>query len=294
MAGSFTVYRVTAPNSKTYIGYTGMSLAERWRHHILRAHEAPIKHPFYAAIRHFGASVFTVEALSTHDTRTDAQKAEEQAISATPLDMRFNLSPGGVADAAFGGKMFWKRINEDPAQRAAYLAKLSRAKLNNDWTDYDVLTEKAAQWRKDNPREAYKLAYRAIRLARQAQQLNKQGSERSLKDRLLWKHNRSAATRKMATEVWASRDKETRAAIGESISRARKKQLESKTHEELQQQTKAARAAIDRDRQGKLASAGLKSFWAQLRADPVRYTEYINRRKISLARTLEEKKRENV
>ena len=37
MEGQFTIYKITGPEGKSYIGYTSMTLSERWRHHKLRA-----------------------------------------------------------------------------------------------------------------------------------------------------------------------------------------------------------------------------------------------------------------
>ena len=57
------------------------------------------------------------------------------------------------------------------------------------------------------------------------------------------------------------------------------------------EQIKAARAGVDRKKQAAAASAGQKAWWVELRKDPVRYAEYINRRRESLLANLRHRKR---
>lgn len=55
---------------------------------------------------------------------------------------------------------------------------------------------------------------------------------------------------------------------------------------EEERNTKAAEARkhIDRNKQGKAASKGLKAWWASLKADPVRYAAHLAARKETLAK----------
>jgi len=102
---TYIVYRATAPNGKCYVGYTSMALAERWRHHKRRAEngEAP-EHPFYCAIRNYGAENFQVEEVCRTNNRLEAMRLEEKHIAETPEDRSMNLSSGGINDAAEGGR----------------------------------------------------------------------------------------------------------------------------------------------------------------------------------------------
>ena len=51
------------------------------------------------------------------------------------------------------------------------------------------------------------------------------------------------------------------------------------------EQLERARNAIDRSKQAPAASKGLKKFWEDLKKDPVRYKDYIERRKQTLKAT---------
>ncbi|MBR1737880.1 MAG: GIY-YIG nuclease family protein, partial [Firmicutes bacterium] len=155
MERKYTIYRITGLNGKSYTGYTSMTLNERWRHHRNRAKngEAP-NHPFYNAIREYGADYFVLEKLAVVYDRLSAMELEKKYIAEVPKDMSYNLSVGGVDDASEGGRIFWERLNADPKAREEYLKKLSDAKKNADWTDYEQLIKASLQWRKENPKEA--------------------------------------------------------------------------------------------------------------------------------------------
>ena len=156
MERQYSIYRITAPNGLIYTGYTSLPVKERWRTHKVKASsgESP-KHPFYNAIRAFGPDRFSVEILETAPNIDVALELEQKWIDACPQHKRLNLSPGGKDDAVFGRKQFWKRMNANPDEKAAYLKKLSEAKLANDWSDYGKLAELSERWRRNHPREMY-------------------------------------------------------------------------------------------------------------------------------------------
>jgi len=206
-----------------------MSVTERWRHHINHADSAPIDHPFYSDVRKYGRDAFMVETIRSGLGFTEARKAERALIAVTPEHLRYNLSPGGAEDAKFGGIVFWERLNADPEARQIFLQKLSEVKKARDWSDYESMSEAAESWRKEHPKEAYRLAYRAIRLARKARpQPVRKEDTRPLKERLMWKHKRSEMTRKHALAQWARRTEAERVAIGAKISKKLKKRMMDK------------------------------------------------------------------
>ncbi|MDW7670576.1 MAG: hypothetical protein SCK57_10395 [Bacillota bacterium] len=230
----FTVYKIVAPSGEGYIGYTSMCTEERWRHHVWRAVHEKIEHPFYRAIREFSPESFTLFDLDKANGLKEAQELERRYIRSSPPELLFNLSPGGIEDASFGGKVFWQRLNQDPSARKRYLEKLSVTKKRNDWTDYEQLHQLSKKWREENPRKAYKIAHRASRVAKKKALMKSDKNnvaeiyERSLKEKLMWKHKRSAVTRINAINLWESRTEEEKAEVGRKISASQKETWKKK------------------------------------------------------------------
>lgn len=296
---TYSVYKITAPDGRFYIGYTSMSLNERWRHHKQRAFngEAP-KHPFYNAIREHDIESFQIETLATTHDRIAAMELEQAYIKASPENLSMNLSSGGVNDAAEGGRIFWERLNSSPQEREKFLKKLSQRKKMNDWTDYEKLSASCQQWRKEHPREAYRLGYRAIRIANRATgrpaPCEIRVDTRPLKERLMHKYKLNEVKSKYVSEIWANRSEEEKKAIFEKISVAHKKYQAELTPEERRKRTEKARSAIDRSKQRAAASKGVKQWWYNLRQNPEAYAAYIQKRKETLAETNRRKKLENI
>lgn len=271
-----------------------MTVQERWRHHKMRAAAGECKgHPFYDELRLNDPALFRVEVLHRVKDREAAMALEELEISRTPADLSANLSCGGVNDAAEGGRIFWERLNANPGEKEAFLKRLSERKLADDWTDYPALAAAARQWRKEHPREAYRIAYRAIRIsnrkAGRAAPCEITVDERPLKERLLHKYKLNEIRSRNTTAVWANRSDTERKEIGFKISQSTQKRMDAMDIEEKREMTAKARNSIDRETQGKAASAGLKGWWADLKADPERYADYMERRTASLKKKLNAK-----
>lgn len=282
----YTIYQITSPSGRSYIGLTKMKLRDRWQKHVRRASDSPKNHPFYNAIRKHGADAFTVQVIDTAPDKPAAQQLERWHIANHCGAKLYNVSPGGEADGETGARIFWDSINTDPEARAKYLQKLSEAKKSNDWTDYDQMTARAQEWRSENPKDAYKVSYRASRIARQGRESIKI-DDRPMKEKLMWKHKRSTKTQQNALELWRKRNESERNAIFQAIAdKAKDRWAAVEDPEKRSSMTSAARAAIDRKKQGQAASKGLKQFWVNLKADPVRYAEYMQRRTKSLLNTV--------
>ena len=186
--------------------------------------------PFYEAIRKYGPENFKVVELEKTNNRFDAQRLEQKYIKAVPNEFLFNLSPGGLEDASFGGKIFWERLNANPEKRKIYLKKLSEVKKSRDWTAYGAMTKAAKKWRKENPKTAYKLACRALRVAAKTQKGNKvfkkdKIEQKLSKEKLMWKYKRAEITRRNTTKTWALRTAEEKDLIGKKISISLKKRM---------------------------------------------------------------------
>ena len=291
----YSVYVVISPSGMQYVGYTSMTIKERWRHHKRRAFAGEaVGHPFYDEIRRFNGEGFVLKKLAWSNERLEAMQMEEEFINDIPAGLAMNISNGGLHDAKEGSAQAWKKINATPESRTAYLQKLSDVKKGNDWTDYEKLAEYGAQWRKEHPREAYKMAYRAIRCADKAlgnpPPSHCKVDERPLKERLMHKYKLNEIRRQNTTAAWSRYSEEQRAVIAKKISEGQKAQYQNKPQEEIDASCANARNYIDRSTQAPAASKGLKNWWAELKKDPKRYAEYMAKRTTGLQRTLAQKK----
>lgn len=281
MERQYSVYKITSPSGRSYVGLTRLAVQERWRQH----KKVNKNHPFYNAIKKYGAENFKIETLLSRLTLEEAQENEIRFIAGQQNP--YNISIGGENDAKQGGKTFWASMGVE--ERRLFVAKLSNIKKSKDWTDYDKMGELAKEWRKENPLKAYKNSIRAIRIANKNRpEIHKQ--ERSLKDKLLWKHRRYLATQRSVTKIWAERTDEQKQQIGEKISAAQIKRLEKISDEDKKKSAANARANIDRKKQGAAASKGIKLFWENLRKDPIAYNNYITKRTKSLNENLRHNK----
>lgn len=294
MDRKFEIYKLTSPSGKYYIGLTSLGTKERWRTHVVRANiTADRRHPLYDSIRKYGAENFTVDTLEVGLTRLEAAEREMFHINLIPDGLRLNISDGGETDGVFGGVIFWKRMSENPVAKAKYLKKLSDVKLSRDWSDYKDMSDKAQEWRRQNPKKAYKAAMRAVRIANRGRAKLPE-KERSLKDKLLWKHRKDLATKRAVTKVWAERTEDEKRVIFDKIGTKASERNAKKDPSVRKAEMVRARGGIDRKKQGAAASKGIKQFWIDLRKDPVKYSEYIDARRKTLKKTNDRKKNENL
>jgi group I intron endonuclease len=236
----YIIYRLTSPSDKFYIGLTKSSLKTRWQQHRAKARKTSINHPLYNAIRKYGPESFIVEIIDYADNKQNAQMLEMTYIAAQEPSCLYNLSAGGEADGETGSKIFWDKMNNNPAAKETYLQKLSDIKKNADWSDYENMAKLAEEWRRQNPRRAYELTKRARRAAARKRP-TKQKDTRPLIDRLRWMHNRSGAITINTTRIWAERTLEQKQEIAKKISIAAKKRFATLSLEERRAITAKAR-----------------------------------------------------
>ncbi len=236
----FSVYKLTSPSGRSYVGYTSQAVSERWRQHVNRARSGA-RHPLCAAIRKYGADSFIVETLVEYDTRGAALLAEVEAIA--ELTGAYNLSSGGEDDSAAGVAAFREKL-KDPAWREAYGRRLSAALRGSPHYQAKVpeLLETLARWREENPTKSYLIAMRNLRIG-----ANKAGRKKAYAEpqRLPRKPNgkaakfhKSIASREAAKKHWAEMPEDVKEAIAAKISQR------LKAHHELKDPQ--ARAAHDR------------------------------------------------
>jgi predicted GIY-YIG superfamily endonuclease len=249
MAQIFSIYRLTSPSGRTYVGYTGQPVKERVRQHVVKALNG-MKHPLSAAIRKYGFDSFVVEVLSTHETSEEAFAEEIRQIAAHPKG--YNLSPGGDGDLLAAREAFVKKL-EDPVWKAAYGKKLSlsmkMSKLHlENWAKFPA---RAAKWREENPEEAERIqkkATEAARLVSTGKPAYNKGKNHSpeactkmaLSQRLRWDNatpemleQKSASSKRGAKKQWAQRTPEQIAEIGKKISESLKRRNANLTPDEL-------------------------------------------------------------
>jgi hypothetical protein len=196
-------------------------------------------------------------------------------------------------------RLFWSSLDEDPEARAAYIQRLCDAQQARGPEAHAHLPKRGQKWQKENPREAYKIAMRALRCAMKVntttgakQAKRDELAARPLKERLLAKHKGVHLSHVRATtKIWAGRSEEEIKEIGQKIGESLKNtlasnpELKAKNAELIME----ARKKIDKSVQGPAASRGLKKFWEELRKNPVRYKEYMDARTASLMETIGEK-----
>lgn len=259
----FTVYKLTAPSGRAYVGFTGQFLAERWRQHVTRAGRGA-RHPLCAAIRKYGASAFVVEVLAEYDTQREALQAEVAAIA--ELSDAYNLSPGGDHDGGAGAARF-RELLLDPDWRAAYVARLSAALKNSPKYQARVseLAANLAQWRADNPVEAYKISRRNLRKRSKGAPREGRGGRlpRTPKGAAAKLHKRRAS-REAAVKHWANMALDKKTEVQGRISASVKKMHEGKsaaaraTHSA---QLAQARQCIDHELRKARQKEALAAYW---------------------------------
>lgn len=307
----YIIYRISGPSGKAYVGLTSTKLEKRWSSHVSRAFKENKNHPFYCAIRKYGPEAFTLEILKTVETAEEAAQSEKTFIELFRLigyPALYNISDGGETDGAYGSRIFWDRIKADPEYRTQYIANLSAAKKNGG---ADHLLEASTRWRKENPKLAYQICRRNIRLAKRAiegkpRRVNPCSEDQKAKQSAIqkdrWKNaplskklRHSIRSRESAKAQWDKRSQEDREAVSLAISNSLKAHYAGNdaARKKVSEQLQEARSRVDRKKQGAAASKGLKAYWENLKKDPEAYAAYIERRKASLFQTLEDKKNDN-
>jgi len=289
----YTIYLITTPTGAAYVGRTGMRLKRRWSAHISRALREKHQGVLYASIREFGPEAFVVEPLCVvegKDAADDAETKEIQRLKTEWPGAVLNISDGGKTDGSFGGPVFWERIRKNPEALEAYLKKLSEAQKARGPACYGYLVEAAARWRRENPRQAYKNARRALRCGAPGSLKPKDTVGPVHVSKKAAKIRCSRRLREQTTHQWQKVSDQERRSICEKIAKSLRiyhqdESVRARTAEQLS----AARNAIDRKVQGPAASKGLKSFWTELKKDPEAYAEYMARRTATLMKTIESK-----
>ena len=287
----YYIYRLESPSGRAYVGLTSQLLKDRWRQHVKRV-ETGKNHPLLQAIQKYGSDSFKVYLIACATGLTNAKLIEITCIAYEKNP--YNLSPGGEYDGPTARRIFWENIRKDPAALEEYRAKLREAQairtLNGE--DRNRLTVLGRKWREDNPREAYKIQARATRVAAKINTTSginavkrSRQEAKGLKERLLAKHKGIFLSKqKSVQKIWAERSAEVKAELFKKIADSVKKHYEGNPNKLKQTRTQLAKArsSIDRIKQGRAASLGIKKYWADLKADPERYAKVMEAKKMKL------------
>lgn len=261
----YSIYKLTSPSGRSYVGFTTQDVSERWRQHVSRSRRN-VKHPLCAAIAKYGADTFVVETLASYENLEEALRAEIDAIAC--LETPYNVSAGGEFDCGAGAARF-RELLQDPDWRAEYVAKLSAGlKTSAAFKESrerlkDVLTN----WRRDNPTEAHRLALRALRIG-----ANKTGRKSKPVDGRIprepkgkaAKLHKSRASRDAAKRHWAEMPADKKADITARISASVAKAHAQKTPAEVAAhaaQLAKARENIDHGVRKARQKEALASYW---------------------------------
>lgn len=260
------------------MGLTSRSISVRWGQHVRRA-ATGINRPLCNAIRKYGADSFKVECLEVLDGISEAEAAEIRHIAG--LEKSYNVSEGGLYNGASGAKTLAER-RKDPAWDAAYRARLSEGAKRSEAhaAHAKMLADLALEWRKANPKTAYKSSLRALRLAaasrkntRQTPHLWTEEQRAAQSQRLLAAFQNRPPSKKLrakrmakvrAEKQWAARDERKRQSIAEKIAAAITEHHERKTPEERaahNMQLADARSHIDHDFRKRRQKEALASYW---------------------------------
>lgn len=300
----YTIYKITSPSGKCYVGLTSLKLSDRWDAHCTRAMRNDRKHPFMAAIRKYGKAAFIKEVLATTGDLATAKALEIEWIAryrSNTAGVGYNVSPGGDYDAVTGKQAMQEKM-KDPAFSEPYRAKLRAAMRTRDPALFTALAEAGRKWRREHQRQNYEHGHRAIRIATRAQNRPWTGGPGVVPGTFgrLWMASdkvlsarRAYFQAKHAIKQWAGKSTEEKAIVGAKISAAKKAAYAANPEKKAKnfEQLKAARANVDRRKQAAAASTGQKAWWVELRKDPIRYAEHINRRRESLRTNIRHRER---
>lgn len=268
MAGKrYSIYKLTSPSGRSYVGFTGQPVEERWRQHAARAAKGA-RNPLCAAIRKYGRDAFVVETLAVYDGLDEALRAEVAAI--TELTNAYNVSPGGDYDGGTGSARF-KELLSDPVWRAAYSARLSAALKASPSYQARVpeLVARLAAWREDNPAKAYRASMRNLRIGvnrhgrKKPKSVEHQRLPRTPKSAAAKLH-KSMASREAAKRHWSEMDQASKTEITSRIAASVRRAYAGKTDAERaahEAQLAKARERIDHGVRKARQREALEAYW---------------------------------
>ena len=296
---AYSLYVIEGPSGKQYVGIS-KNVKARWYAHVRKARTTDYRHPLYDAIRKYGAEAFAVSELYAVDRVDHAQACEQVEIvmrRANDREHGYNVSRGGEYDGVDGPAKFWREIKADPERYARYCEALSaagKARAARGEIDSSAVQ---AYVRSLSPRERWKIRHRATRAAARKPHHSggpkvPNGNAEAVKTAWMAKpesekKRHALKSRDNARALWARRTDAEKAAVAARIAESvRRLSSDPEYREKNLAGLAKGRAKMDRSVQGAAASAGLKRFWQELKADPERYAAYIERRRETLLKTL--------
>lgn len=93
----YSIYQVSGPEGRLYIGYTKFSPEIRWKHHLKNTKNTKLTGYFYNAIRKHGPDKFRVFLLDVAKTKSEAKKIEQlyiRLLRANDPEFGYNSTSG--------------------------------------------------------------------------------------------------------------------------------------------------------------------------------------------------------
>lgn len=274
----FKVYEIKSPSGRCYIGFTGQSMKTRWGQHIKRSRCKEYNHPFYASIRKYGAENFTVRVVKIFSSCEEALEFEALCIANATVKL-YNISPGGSEDVYAASRALQEKL-KDPVFKERYLRALKEgiAKSPLCKAAHAKFAEAGKKWRKEHPKEVYRLQRRASRVAarkKEGQQGLKHTEETKRKISNLARKRKPhytaksrwekiVSSREHAKEQWRNRSEEEIKALSEKISASVTNMHANKTQAEKKEngtQLAEARKNIDHEVRKSRQKKALEEYW---------------------------------
>jgi len=266
---SYSVYEITSPSGKSYIGITQQLPQTRFNQHVGRARTGK-DHPFYCALRKYDPQQFQLVVLRSGLSRTEAQDQEIAFITARKTQgISYNVSFGGELNAAAGAARR-QALMADPDWYKQYHERLLQGIANSSahqkWHT-GGLQRKAREWQRNNVRERYRIAYRAQRIANPGVDRT---SPKTQYGRLyidsdkVRRKRQSYMYRRTTTERWQATPEERKKEISRKISESLKKRNRQLTDEEKAErdaQLAKARSNIDHEYRKERQREAVDQYW---------------------------------
>lgn len=267
-----TIYRLTLPNGKCYIGQTRQTLKVRLQQHIQHCRRREAPHPFYDTMRKYGPESVVAETIAEVEGQTAADTTEIAAIAeAIEAGVSLNVSPGGDGDVTAANAAM-KEMLLDPKRRARYIEALRAGVLASPAHRERVcagLAHASAKWRELNPRKMYQQAYRASRIARRGHEKRDPRFDEAT-GRLAIKSSKIVSARmsynRKGIRSW--HDSESRGEIHRRISMGVKAYHAAKAPEAKKAhaaQLAKARGHIDQEKRKARQREAMKAYWTSER-----------------------------
>lgn len=121
---TYTLYVITSPSKKQYVGITGLTIKRRWKDHICSANEGR-KYAISCAIRKYGKDNFKIKTIKTNVPKNQISNLEKKHIEKlnTLFPNGYNIAEGGLYEVTW---------NEERLKKQSHMASVNNKKRFED------------------------------------------------------------------------------------------------------------------------------------------------------------------